>query len=391
MKRKPPPASTWPGRWPIAVAVGGLIMVAIVWWHSSRTPLEAASARVAAAPPVAHGARVSEPVAAVDPSHTVGPRHDDPLTAYRKANIYPPTSRPLAKDQLDLLQPDHRYEAMRPVDRDAHVKFLFTADRYFLYGDDTLTAALTVERDGQPLAVSITQAYASVTDPSTHQEARVPVAYGPGGKPSGLTAVFVPGKLPLGRQAAITMLVEFDYGTGKQAAHYDVQYTPTAGIPARFTGAFTDAIEHGSLVIHAGVDVISAGHYVLDANLFDADDQPVAWTRFKADLAAGQQDAALSFFGKVIVDAGAHGPFHLGQLRGAHFVPGMDPDLEQMPPYAGTYTTQAYPTEQFSDAEYDSPQKQKMIRLLSSQTHNDGAGHGMPGGESGGETRIDGE
>jgi hypothetical protein len=386
--RRKPPAPAWPGRWSIAVAVGGLVAVALVWWHSARTPLEAASTRVAP-PPVARAARVSEPAApTIDPTHTVGPRHDDPLTAYKKANVYPPTSRPLSKDQLDLLQPNHRYEAMRLVDRDAHVRFLFTADRYFLLGDDTLTATLAVERDGKPIAVRITQAYASVVDPVSHQEARVPVAYAPGAP---LTAVFAPSQLPLKRQAAITMAIEFDYATGKQAAHFDVQYTPTTGIPARFTGAFTDAVERGSLVVHAGVAVTSPGHYVIDANLFDADDQPIAWARWKGDLEAGTQDAALAFFGKVLVDATAHGPFHIGQLRGAHYVPGMDPDLEQMPSFPGTYTTQAYPTEQFSDAEYDSPQKQRMIRLLSSQDHNDGAGHGMPGGESGGETRGDGE
>ncbi|HET9622460.1 MAG TPA: hypothetical protein VFP84_13900, partial [Kofleriaceae bacterium] len=322
------------------------------------------------------------------PAHRVGPHHDDPLTAYRKANIYPPTSRPLSKDQLDLLQPNKRHEAMRPTDRDPNVRFLFTADRYFLVGDDTLTATLAVERDGKPLAVTLTQAYASVVDPKTHQEPRVDVAYAPGAAPGApLSTVFVPSKLPLKRQAAITMLVEFDYGTGKQVAHFDFQYTPSGGVPARFTGTFSDALDNGSLVIHAGVDVISPGHYVIDANLFDADDQPVAWTSFQGELAAGRQDAALLFFGKVIVDGNARGPFHIGQLRGAHYAPGMDPDLEQMPPYPGSFTTQAYTTAQFSDAEYDSPAKRKMIELLSSSTHSDGAGHGMPGGESGGETR----
>jgi len=121
---------------------------------------------------------------------------------------------------------------------------------------------------------------------------------------------------------------------------------------------------------------------MIDCNLFDAADQPVAWSRFKGELAAGVHDADLVFFGKVIVDARARGPFHIGQLRGARFVPGLDPDLEQMPPFPGSYATRPYATDAFSGAEYDSPQKQKMIELLGQgQNHQGGAGRSSGGGE----------
>jgi hypothetical protein len=138
-------------------------------------------------------------------------------------------------------------------------------------------------------------------------------------------------------------------------------------VPARFTGAFRDAVEAGSLVVHAGVAVTTAGRYVIDCNLYDASDRPVAWTRAKVTLAAGNRDVALTFFGKVLVDQHARGPFHIGQLRGALFDPGHDPDLVQMPAYARTYTTAPYATEAFSDAEYDSPEKQRMIEFLTTQ------------------------
>jgi len=130
-------------------------------------------------------------------------------------------------------------------------------------------------------------------------------------------------------------------------------------------------------VIHAGVAVDTPGRYVIDCNLFDAADQPVAWSRFKGDLAAGVHDADLMFFGKVILDGHARGPFHIGQLRGARFAPGLDPDLEQMPPFAGGYTTAPYPPDAFSDAEYDSPDKQRMIELLGQdRNHRGAAGEG---------------
>jgi hypothetical protein len=48
-----------------------------------------------------------------------------------------------------------------------------------------------------------------------------------------------------------------------------------------------------------------------------------------------------------------------------------------MPPFTGRYTTAAYPPDAFSDAEYDSPEKQRMIELLGQDSnHRGGAGRG---------------
>ena len=385
-RRDLPPAATWPGRRPIALAVAALIAAATVWWLAARDPLHAAGAEIAGVAPGAAspagasrarppaGAALLLPTVAPYPdTGTPGLSTDDPLTAYRRANVYPPTSRPLSRDQVDLLQPGQRHEAMRPDDHGAGITYRFTADRYFVFGDQALTALLEVRRDDAPIAVTITQAYATVVDPGGSPPFPIPMTFAPSGQ--GATSRFVPAQLGLARQTSISVSIEFDHGDGRQAAHFDVQYTPERGIPARFTGRFSDAIEAGSLVIRAGIDVVAAGSYVIDANLFDAADQPVAWSRFKGELAAGARDAELVFFGKVIVDGKAHGPFHLGQLRGARFVSGLDPDLEQVPPYPGSYATRPYPTDAFSDAEYDSPEKQRMIELLTRHPgHTGGAG-----------------
>jgi hypothetical protein len=378
------PAS-WPGRWSIAIAVGTLIVAATLWWSTGRVASRTAS--VAPAPPVASmpttaAARLAPlpPAAtAVTPypeGGTAGVTADDPLTAYRKANVYPPTSRPLSADQLDLLQPNTRHETERPADRGIGVSYLFTADRYFVIADETLTATLEVRHNGKPIPVKITQAYAAVLDPVTHADKQIPLTFTARG--AALASTFVPSLLPLRRQTAFTVAIEFDHGSGTQRAQFDFQYTPKTGIPARFTGAFSDAVDAGSLIVRAGVEVASPGHYVIDANLFDAADRPVAWSRFKGELAAGTHDAELVFFGKVLVDAAARGPFHLGQLRGARYAPDEDPDLEQMPSMlAPSYATRAYPTDVFSDAEYDSADKQRMIELLGRESsHRGGAGRG---------------
>lgn len=305
---------------------------------------------------------------------TNGVTRDDPVTAYRKANVYPPGSRPLTRQHVDLLEPNRRHETFRPTDADDGSSFLFTADRYFAFGDDIVTSTLEVKN---AKSVTITAALAA-TDPARP----VPVTYVQTG--GVWMAQFSPASLHLQQQTEIGMYIEFDPGTGtRQRAHYNLQYTPSAGAPATFTGVFSDAIVDGSLVIRAGLDVTMPGHYIIDCNLYDASNAPVGWTHWKGDLAAGGAGADLPFFGKVLVDANAKGPFHIGQLRGARFDPGHVPDLAQIRPFDGSYATRAYATTDFSDVEYDSPEKQRMLQFLSDQqakgVHLGAAAHGQVG------------
>ena len=304
-----------------------------------------------------------------------GLTRDDPVTAYRKANIYPPGSRPLTREHVDLLKPNERHETWRPTEADDGTTYLFTADRFFAFSSDVVTSTLSV-KSAKP--VTIVQALVATTDPAFKP---VPLTYTQSGEV--WTAQFAPATLKLAGQTELGFFIEFDDGTTKQRSHYNVQYTPDGGVPARFSGVFADSIVGGSLDIRVGMQVIEPGHYVLDCNLYDAGDNPVAWVHWKGDLATGAQNADLDFFGKVIVDAGAKGPFHIGQLRGARFDPGHQPDLEQVPPFNGSYATAAYTTNELSGDEYDSADKQKMLNFLSQQqqlgVHQAGATQGQPG------------
>jgi hypothetical protein len=379
------------------LAAGLALAAAIVGLIAWRTAGEAPAATRGGASPAPAGAvaiSVSPaaspelsgvPAAALPPEGVradgrAGLSTDDPLTAYRKLNVYPPASRPLTRENVDLLRPGERHEQRRPTDADDGVDFLFTADRYFVFGDEAIAPSLDVRRDGKPIPVTITQAFAAVMDPANRDPARYPFELRAG---SPLRGAFAPSVMRLSRQAAVGLYVEFDYGGARQRARLELQYTPSAGSPARFTGTFQDAVASGSLMIRAGVAVARGGHYLVDCNLYDAEDRPVAWTRSKVELTESTREVDLSFFGKVIADQGARGPFKIGQLRGARFDPGRDPDLEQMQPFTGSYTTRAYPASAFSDAEYDSPEKQRMLRFLAEQqakgVHQAGARSADPG------------
>jgi len=135
-------------------------------------------------------------------------------------------------------------------------------------------------------------------------------------------------------------------------------------VPARFVGATTDSLVDGAVVLEVGVDVREPGRYLIDANLHAADGEPLAWTRFKGDLARGTTRVALRFFGKALRDRGVAGPYFLGELRGALYREGVEPNLASMPPSLEPYRTREYALDELSDAPWDSAKKQATIAKL---------------------------
>ncbi|MFN0245816.1 MAG: hypothetical protein ACKV2T_02840 [Kofleriaceae bacterium] len=356
-------------RWLTVAGLAAILAAVIVWrflgMSSSSAPSATQTRPIAptSGPAAPRGAPTATlPLPAVSPTPELGVEGistDDPLTAFRKQNVYPPSSRPLTREHADLLRPNQRHEMPRSTDAADGTEFLFTADRYFVVGAETITPTLEVRRKGLPVQVTVRDTVVVRLGPANADAPRYPFTIGEPFSPSTIAGI--------DRQTAFGMSLAFDLDGRTQLARFDFEYTPQNGIPARFTGAFSDEIIDGSLVIHAGVHVTVAGNYLIDCNLFSGKDQPVAWTRAKVALAAGAQRVDLLFFGKVLVDQNASGAFHIGQLRGARFAPGLDPDLEQMVSFAGGYTTREYKTTDFSDAEYDNEHKREMIRILEEQ------------------------
>ena len=66
------------------------------------------------------------------------------LQDYKQLSIYPPNSRPLSKENIDLLMPNRRYEQPLPIEEGSDIYYLFTADKYRVVGDDTITFVLIV-------------------------------------------------------------------------------------------------------------------------------------------------------------------------------------------------------------------------------------------------------
>jgi len=367
----------------LLVALAALAAVAaLIWYSAHRDPASSSAtpSRDVATAPVDESYPAPRPtitpasaVAPAEPPATPSgpaPHSDDLLTTYVKANIYPPTSRPLTAEQTHLIDWNQRYEKWRPTDADDDVTYLFTADKAWLVGDDVLTSTLAVRRYGEPISVRIINAFAGPVDLIKGEQqppaaSRVPLAFQKQG-PLYVNA-FQPGAATsVEATTTLVLYVEFAYdGSQSQLATLNVAYNPARTVPAEFTGQFREALENGSLVIYAGIEVFQPGYYLLDCNLFDRDAQPVAWTRFKGNLDQTSTEVPLRFFGKIFRDRNPTSPFRIGQLRGGRYVESHDPGLEMMRPFDGEYTTQEYSLDQFSDTEWDSAHKQHMIDVMS--------------------------
>ncbi len=156
--------------------------------------------------------------------------------------------------------------------------------------------------------------------------------------------------------------------------------------PAVFTGIIDEGLVDGSLVVTVGLNVRRAGRYEIEANLFGTEGQPITYAREKVRLRAGPQSVKLLFFGKIFHDRNVSGPYLLRGLRG-HQDTGLDPDIlllppdevtrrlaarhgpaipdrRIIPPFEKEHRTVAYPLAEFSNREYDSPEKRERLRRL---------------------------
>lgn len=289
---------------------------------------------------------------------------------------YPPLSRPLEADQLDLLEPNARHEGpiaitdpkgnRRPDPGDVY-HALFTGDRYAILGDETLAVTFKVWKgdDEQGLPVKL-DAMTAVAFGTFGEEDLGPVPIAPVKGPAGTVyqATVAPARMGATRVGDYRLDLYFQTPDGEDlAGHLDFFYTPAAAIPARFTGRFREELRSGSLVISAEVAVTTAGTYDINANLFDERGAPVASSRFLDALEAKKQWVDLMFYGLIFRDKHASGAFALRTLRGARMQPGETPDRAWMPGLDAPYRTSSYDADDFTSDEWDSPDKQAQIKM----------------------------
>ncbi len=354
--------------WVVGIVVV-LIALALLWvrgrsFERDGTTRQAAMATFTPSPEP----EATQPVTADEspkPEPVAVPEQDLPpqIRRFLDANVYPPTSRPLTAGASDQLNPNQRYEKHRPLTEDGDATFVFTADRYYYTGDEIALVWLEVLDGDQPADVVVHQATARAEEHGQPNEAVVDLDLRSDGT-RWSSSLDLAQAFP-DHHGTILLEVAFAVDGGETHAEaIRIFSTPLDRIPAQLTGNFRDSVHDGSLRVEVGVDVLEPGFFRFDANLYDNNGEPVAFSVFKGDLAPGENWLPLEFFGKILRDQEASGPYSVEQIRGYRFLEGQTPDQERLVEDSATHQTSHYDATVFSDAVYTSAHKERMIQLM---------------------------
>ncbi|MBE7437862.1 MAG: hypothetical protein HS115_05335 [Spirochaetales bacterium] len=315
---------------------------------------------------------------------------------------YPDLSRPLNDDMPHLLDPYRvvqpprpLYQKAKPDESDEPLFFIHEeVPRNIVVGEPFL-CHLSV-RDRQNTAVPFEIVSARVlSDSGTGRVALDEPRYNDDGRDGDRKAgdmVYVmswqaiaPTRLAWGE---LTLSLELK--AGEQVFKHEIPFHSTPEMVGRFTGRFREAIEDGSLVIYAEVDITRAGFYQLAANLIHLESGQASHVAFHyGNLAAGVQNIPFLFFGKIFHDKNRQGRFVLRYPRGkrhnlpdrgpwagadklkhreaAPVVAGKEPPASWLLPYAGEYITASYTLDAFSDKEYEGEDKESALQAAESE------------------------
>lgn len=341
----------------VLLIVGILLVVGLSWLarlasHES-SPIDTPG--VAMAPPVLPAAADRENL---PPS----------VKQYLAQTIYPPGAGPLTAEHGDLLHPNRRFEDYRPIpetfslDANQIVTVRLTSDRYYYEGDAPIELSLEVLRGNDPVEPLSLDAGATREGRAGLEGRRTILDFRPDA--GGYLATLDPARFA-DHHGPLLVDAQIEYEPG--LVHEEslrLFLTPEGRIPARFTGDVDDALVNGHLRIDVGVDVEQSGQYRIDANLYDRAGRPVSFAAFKGRLDRSDRTVPIEFFGRVLRDVGANGPYTVGEIRGYRFLDGDYPDRERIPDLPGRHRTGNYALSDFSAEEFMSPHKQRMVALL---------------------------
>jgi hypothetical protein len=169
-------------------------------------------------------------------------------------------------------------------------------------------------------------------------------------------------------------------------------------VAGKFTGAFQERLENGSLVVDAGVEVQKHMACFVRANLYSADNgTPLQHVERRMLVDPSMKTISFTFFGKIFRDYGDQGAFRVQDLQAAcenlpypaeWFIDqaAHEPEwreFQKNPPATReprriyfeydthSYTTRSYVLSAFSNAEWQSPEKTQILeahRRLAAQT-----------------------
>jgi hypothetical protein len=290
-------------------------------------------------------------------------RFQSNLDLYREATRYPPDSRPIKEQpgqHRPHIVPPRRQPLVGPGGPSDKTLVILRQDQFYLAGSEAVTLTVECGTAEGPAPCEIVSATA--TAPGGTPRAEVPFSAEGGGEMH--VAMFQPGAEGFAShygpiQVLLTIRLAGETGT----ADFDLEYTPKP--PAVFTRRVSEKLVKGSLVLGVELQVEKPGRYVIAGRVDDATGRSFGYVSFNDELPRGRAEAALTVFGKLILDEKAQAPFRLRDLEGFLLKEDTYPDRELMPTLMGAvHTTKAYRDHDFSADEWQSDERQRHLDEL---------------------------
>lgn len=303
------------------------------------------------------------------------------LDSYVEATKYPHHSRPMS-EQPDQVQPNAPIDRKLPFAKQGQrerpgsdTQLDARQERVFVVGDEAVRFSVAAKTGaGAPLPLQVTGAMvAPPPDEETMppDTAPMPLAFTDDGQNGDdvagdgvFTARLQPSKTGFARyQGALRVSVQMRAGEEEGETFFDIIYTPVP--PATFTGKVREAVEGGSLELYLAVSVKKPGRYVVSGRVDDASGKPFALVTFNEELAEGLHEVKLEVFGKLIRDGKPVFPLTLRDVDAFLLKENVYPDRELLPRLMGrVYTTRSYAETVFSDAEWQSEERDRYVTEL---------------------------
>lgn len=363
----------------VALSVLAGLVVLLAALESSLTPrssvLPAADApSTAPLTPAANRAALADNPAPADATastdEAAGP--DNPMReqlaeiahTYRENSRFPTYSQPLARNDWAALNPRAHVPEERPLANAPSLTVSILLPYYVVDAQRDLPVKVVVARSGDdgaaPLSVTAVQAVARnqtlagapVLLPMVRQQGNVDTFAG--AIPASELSAFADSEVEIaalltlsdGRHSSATTMIRLFHST------------------ATLTGVGAAYVDDVHLVIPVFLQVMQAGMYRLQANLFSADGEPVAHLNTTLTLAAGTVTGLLNVHSATLREQNAPGPYLLTDIN-----------LMQMPSAPGEptrygsslaehYPVNGFPLDSYHDTPYQDPAAQQRLEFL---------------------------
>lgn len=289
------------------------------------------------------------------------------LAEYKAVSVYPHWSRPHSPETIEKLDWNRTVVSDNPMDdRDGgKTIYHFGANRWSVPHGEAFVSwieVLTVGPEGKRIPAKITDAQLVSVETGRIGS----LVYHDDGKDGDEVAGdlrysnrLVPSQFPKlaakAQQVHIEAIVEA--GGVKKPITRDFAYAPRKA--AEIVGA-SEQLRGGHLVVTLDVVIAEAGLYTFEANVMAQDGTPIVYGDRSYPLEPGKRTAEIVMFGRALHEKGKDGPYVVQDIRGIRRF--IDTDEQNFFfVYGKTLTTRGYKHTEFSDAEWDEPERRDTI------------------------------